>query len=493
MPIHCRELESKEIKMKILLCSSEVVPFAKTGGLADVAGSLPKALAALGHDVRVVLPKYGSIDEKKFALKKVCNNVAVSLGAGKENAVIWQSDAMTRVKTYLIENNRLFSSGPLYGQANDPERFIFYQRATLEMLSALDWIPEVIHCNDWQTGLLPLYLQMQKRDNGPLAKTASIYTVHNLAYQGCFGKEVLALAGLPEALFTPIALEFYGNANLMKAGLLYTDIISTVSPTYAKEIQTAEYGERLEGVLAARKERLRGILNGLDYEVWNPGEDKFIKSTYNAADPKGKASCKRALQTRLKLAKSNAPMLALVTRLAAQKGLDILEEIFPELLSLGVQLVILGLGDKHYQDLLVNAAQEHPQQVSINLEFNEELAHQIYAGADMFLMPSRYEPCGLGQLIALRYGTVPVVRATGGLADTVFEAADGAEVQNGFRFEDYRAVGLLATLARALLAYRDKPTWKGLVTRGMECDFSWSASARKYEAVYQEAVKLHHT
>lgn len=476
--------------MKILLCSSEVVPFAKTGGLADVAGSLPIALTARGHDVRVAMPKYGSIDEQRFGARQVIEKLKVPLAGKKEQGAVWQSSALPGVVTYLIDNARLFGQGPLYGQPNDPERFVFYQRAILEMLPALDWQPEVIHCNDWQTGLLPFYLQERRAKTDFLAKAASVYTIHNLAYQGNFAREVLQLAELSDDLFVPEKLEFYGDFNFMKAGLLYTDIITTVSPTYAQEIQTAEYGERLEGVLARRAARLRGILNGLDYDIWNPGADSHLAAPYKAEDLKGKAACKQALQARLKLAQAEAPIISLVSRLAAQKGFDLLEEILPQLLKMGVQLVVLGLGEQRYVDLFRNAAQTYPDQVSTNLEFNEELAHQIYAGSDMFLMPSRYEPCGLGQLISLRYGTVPLVRATGGLADTVQDFDPQTGQGNGFSFREYSPAALLAAISRALLSYRDKKVWPQLMKRGLKADFSWQASAAKYEQVYQEAQKL---
>lgn len=479
--------------MKILFCSSEIVPFAKTGGLADVAGALPKTLAAMGHDVRLAMPKYGSIDEKRFCANKVLEQLKVPLADRKEKASVWSSQALPAVTAYFIDNPRLFPKGPLYGHDNDAERFTFYQRAVLEMLPALDWIPDLIHCNDWQSGLIPLYLHLGRKKGGALAKTASVFTVHNLGYQGKFPPETLKLTGLSGEFFTPETLEFYGSFNFMKAGLLYADIISTVSPTYAREIQTPEYGEKMEGVLTARSQRLRGILNGLDYEVWDPSADAFLASRYSADDPQGKAACKKALQARLKLAQKDLPLLALVSRLAAQKGFDLLEELLPHLLKMGVQLVVLGLGEKPYEELFQKAAKEHPDSVSTNLEFNEELAHQIYAGSDAFLMPSHYEPCGLGQMISLRYGTIPVVRATGGLADTVEDYEPSAGRGNGFRFQEYSPVALLGAIVRALLAFADKKAWKQLQEQAMRGDFSWQASAKRYEEIYREACGLRGT
>ncbi len=488
--------------MKILLCASETVPFAKTGGLADVAGSLPKALAALGHDVRIVMPKYASVDEKRFRAKQVIERLKVPFSDRREKASVWSSRAISGVTTYFIDNPRLFRHGPLYGHNNDAERFIFYQRAALEMLPSLDWIPEVIHCNDWQSGLIPLYLSRDGNNNstpvhrGETAeewkkRIATIYTVHNLGYQGNFPPDALQTAGLPISLFGPEGLEFYGAFSFMKAGLLYADLVTTVSPTYAQEIQTEEYGEKMEGVLRLRSRRLRGILNGLDYGVWDPSGDPHLASNYTADNPAEKAACKKALQSRLGLATKDVPVIGLISRLAAQKGFDLLEELLPHLLKLEVQIVVLGLGEKPYEKLFKRAAKAYPEAVSVSLEFNEELAHQIYAGSDVFLMPSRYEPCGLGQLISLRYGTVPVVRATGGLADTVEDFDPATGKGNGFRFQEYSSVALLAAISRALLTYRNKRVWKQLVKRGMKGDFSWQASAKRYEDIYQEAVELH--
>jgi len=476
--------------VKILLCASEIVPFAKTGGLADVAGALPKVLAAQKHDIRIVLPKYASVDEKRFKAKKVVEKLKVPIGDKMEEATIWLSEEIAGVSAYFVEHAGYFGQGPLYGQWNDAARFIFYQRAILAMLPALNWQPEVIHCNDWQSGLIPLYVHMARDKSGPLGKTATVYTVHNLGYQGNFPKEDLKLAGLPDSYFTPEKLEFYGNVNLMKSGLLYADIITTVSPTYAKEIQSAEYGYRLEGVIAMRSKRLRGILNGIDYDVWNPAADRHIAKSYSATSPSGKAACKKALQARLKLAQGKMPIIALVSRLAAQKGFDLLEQLLPYLLKMNVQLVVLGLGEKPYEDLFKKAAKDYPDRVSISLEFNEELAHQIYAGADMFLMPSRYEPCGLGQLISLRYGTVPIVRATGGLADTVEDFNSIKGKGNGFSFAEYSSVALMGTLARALLTYEDRAAWKQLMEKGLKEDHSWQSSAKEYVKAYKEAISL---
>jgi starch synthase len=476
--------------MKILFCAAEVVPFAKTGGLADVAGALPKSLAALGHDVRIVLPKYGSIDEKRFQLQRIIDRLVIPVAGKEVSFAVWESKAIAGVTTYFIDNCAYFGEGSLYGQANDDERFILYQYGILAMLAALKWQPEVMHCNDWQTGLLPLKVALARENQQPLGKVATIYTVHNLAYQGHFSAETLKKAGLPESLFVPDKLEFYGGFNFMKAGMLYADLITTVSPTYAKEIQTQAYGERLEGLLAWRSKRLRGILNGIDYEIWDPANDKLIASPYGATTPAGKAACKKDLQKKLKLAQAEVPIIGAVSRLAAQKGFDLLGEILPELLALGAQLVVLGVGEKPYEDLLSQAAKQYPKQVSLTLKFDEALAHQIYAGSDMFLMPSRYEPCGLGQLISLRYGTIPVVRTTGGLADTVVDFDSAADAGTGFQFSRYSPVALLGAVSRSLLAYQDKAAWKGLVTRALKQDFSWQSSAGKYEALYREAVKL---
>ena len=478
--------------LRILLCASEVVPFAKTGGLADVAGALPKALAALGHEVRVALPKYGSIDAEEIETEKAGARFAVPMGAQEVEVGIEVSRAIPGVTTYLVDSPEHFARDGLYGEPDDTERFALFSRAVLEMVRRGDWQPEVIHCNDWQTGLMPVYLRQVYRDDAVLKAIASLYTIHNLAYQGSFGPEELERIGLGRGLFTVDGLEFYGRANPMKGGLLYADVINTVSETYSREIQTTEYGEGLEGVLARRRGDLFGVLNGIDYEEWNPGTDALIEANYEAGRLGGKADCKTALQRRLGLAeRAEAPVFGLVSRLAGQKGLDILAEVMPYVLEFDVQFALLGTGEQQYHDLLSELAAKEPNKVGLVLGFDNALAHQIYAGSDCFLMPSRYEPCGLGQMISLRYGTIPVVRETGGLADTIrdFDVKKGEG--NGFVFREHAAIGLFGAMARAVMTMRVEGAWRKLAANAMACDFSWGRSAAAYAKLYQLAIERH--
>lgn len=478
-------------KLKILFAAAEVVPFAKTGGLADVAGALPKVLAEMGHDVRIVMPRYGTIDEKKFSLRPVTEAFSIPHGHEKIDISIEQSDAIEGVPTYFIRNDYLYDRNSLYGQSDDDHRFVAYSRGMLEMLPHLDWMPDIIHCNDWHTGLVPVYLKTLYASHPELRGIGTLYTIHNLAYQGSFPKEVMELAGLPWELFTWDKLDFWGQFNLMKAALVYADSLSTVSPTYAKEIQTPEYGEGLEGVLTYRKHDLYGILNGIDYSVWNPRIDKLIPATFSPDNLPGKAECKRALQQEMGLpVDSQVPVFGLISRLSSQKGLDLLDKVLPMLLEdQQLQVIILGTGDQYFQEMLTNFATKHGDKLAVALKFDNTLAHHIYAGSDAFLMPSRYEPCGLGQLISLAYGTIPVVRATGGLADTVHEYNQEKREGNGFVFTSYTPKALRMAIGRALHCFNDPPAWHQVVLNAFSCDFSWQVSAQKYVDVFSKTVK----
>jgi starch synthase len=480
------------MSLRILLCASEVVPFVKTGGLADVAGALPKALVALGHEVRVALPKYASIDSKQIASKKVAAPFDVPL-AGKATSVSMEvSEAIPGVKAYLVNSPKQFARKQVYGEPDDAERFALFCRAVLEFLRRDDWRPQVIHVNDWQTGLLPVYLKTKYRSDRTLAPIATLYTVHNLGYQGVFDPEALARVGLDRSLFTMNGLEFYGQVSLMKGGLIFADLLSTVSQTYSREIQTPEYGERLEGVLAKRQGDLFGVLNGIDYEEWNPATDPLLAANYDRDNLEPKATNKVALQGRLGLPeRPDVPVFGLVSRLAGQKGLDILAEVMPHLLQLDVQFALLGTGEQQYHALLANLAKRFPTKLGLVLGFDNGLAHQIYAGADFFLMPSHYEPCGLGQMISLRYGTIPIVRHTGGLADTITDFNPTAGEGNGFSFREHTAVGLFGAIARALLTMKAQPARQRLIQNAMACDFSWGRSAQAYVRLYQRALERH--
>jgi len=475
--------------LRVLFCASEAVPFAKTGGLADVAGALPPALADLGHDVRLALPKYSAIEAAKIASRPVGKPFDVRLGDESFPVSIEVSDALPGVSTYLVDCPAYFDREGLYGQPDDAQRFALFCRAALQFIEQDDWKPQVIHGNDWQTALIPVYLRTSYAQHPHLSRIGALHTIHNLAYQGLFDPPVLQAVGLDPSLFTIDALEFYGKANFLKGGLIFADLLNTVSKKYAEEIQTREYGERLEGVLTKRRDDLHGILNGLDYETWNPKTDAFLEANYDAGDLKPKAANKAALQRRLGLLeRPHVPLFGLVSRLAGQKGLDILGEVLPHLLRLDVQFALLGTGEQYYQDLLSRLAADHPDKMGVALTFDNALAHQIYAGSDMFLMPSRYEPCGLGQMISLRYGTIPVVRSTGGLADTITDFNAETGEGNGFSFQEHTAVALMAAIARAILTFKTPPTWSRLVRNALAADFSWDRSARQYADLYQRVA-----
>jgi starch synthase len=479
--------------MKILFAASEVAPFAKTGGLADVAGSLPIALASLGHDVRVVMPRYRQVDPNTYNLKSV-TTFPVPLGAWNERCDVFQGDANNGIIVYFIGKDIFFDRPELYGTAkadyaDNAERFIFFSRSVLELCSTLNFAPDIIHCNDWQTGLVPLYLEKLYRKAAELKRTKTVFTVHNLGYQGLFPHEDMRLTGLGWDVFTPEGIEFWGKINFLKAGLVYSDIITTVSKTYSREIQTRESGCGLEGVLAKRANDLYGIVNGIDYRSYDPARDRAIAKNYVPSKLSAKLVCKKRLQKMTGLPDINAPLFGMVTRLADQKGLDILVQALPTITSFGVQIVILGTGDDKYHVSLTDAARRYPQQMRILLQYNDRIARNIYAGSDLFLMPSRYEPCGLSQMIALRYGTVPLVRKTGGLTDTVTEYREKTGLGTGFLFEEYSSNALIHGVRRAMKVYRDQKKWRCLMQNGMKQDFSWEHSAQEYVKLYRKAVQ----
>jgi len=475
-------------KLKILFAAAEVVPFAKTGGLADVAGALPKVLAARGHDVRIVMPRYGSIDGEKYGLRPITEAFPIPHGREEIDISIEQSDAIDGAPTYFIRNDYLYNREGLYGQPDDDHRFIAYCRGMLEMLPRIGWTPDIIHCNDWHTGLAPVYVKTIYAANPAIRDVGTLFTIHNQAYQGAFPAETMNLAGLPWGLFTWDKLEFWGRLNFMKAALIYADSISTVSETYAKEIQTPEFGEGLEGVLAYRQEDLYGILNGIDYSIWNPRDDALLPAHFSPEDLAGKGECKRELQQAMGLPEeAKTPLFGLISRLSSQKGLDLLDKVLPGLLAeRDMQVAILGTGDQYFHDMLAKLAAQYPKKLALALKFDNTLAHRIYAGSDAFLMPSRYEPCGLGQMISLAYGAVPLVRATGGLADTVREYDARTGTGNGFVFTSYTPKALRMAFSRALRAYADPAHWDRIMQNAFQCDYSWEASAKKYLEVYRK-------
>ncbi|MCX5706892.1 MAG: glycogen synthase GlgA [Candidatus Omnitrophica bacterium] len=459
--------------MKIVVCASEVVPFAKTGGLADVAGALPLALEKEGQEVIIVMPRYKAIDPVKFGLKRLKDDISYSV-TGKN------------IKVYFIEKDEYFNRDGLYGDKNGDhkdnlDRFAYYCRRTLSLLKEINFKPDIIHVHDWQAALIPVYLKAICANDPFYKNTHTILTIHNIGYQGLFLKEEFPKLGLDWSLFNIEGLEFYDKINILKGGMEFSDIINTVSPTYAKEIQTKEFGFGLEGVLNRRRDSVFGILNGLDYNIWNPETDKFIAKNFSAQEPEGKFKDKEELQSLCKLpVKKDIPLLGIVSRLAEQKGFDILAEGIDEICKMGVQLVILGTGDLKYHLIMEDMVKKYPKVISLQLKFDDPLAHKIYAGSDIFLMPSRYEPCGLGQLISLRYGTIPLVFKTGGLADTVNST-------NGFIFDLYSKNELIKRIKKAVAVFKSKGKWPVLVAKAMRCNFSWEASANKYLDLYAKA------
>jgi len=479
--------------LRILLISSEVEPFAKTGGLADVAGALPQALATLGHDVRVLMPKYRGV-ERHGTLRTAVPRVRVPVGDRTTEGALLEGRLGHAVPVYFLAHDHYYDRPALYGTGqgdylDNCERFIFFCRGALEALRALGWTPHVIHANDWQSGLVPVYLETLYKDDPALGEVGTLFTIHNLAYQGVFWHFDMPLTGLGWDLFTPAGLEFYGKLNFLKGGLVFADVLNTVSKAYAQEIQTAEFGCGLEGVLQYRRADLHGVVNGIDVAAWDPATDRDLTKPYSAEDLAGKAACKQALAQELGIEADGAPIIGIVSRLAAQKGLDLVLEALPELVDAGFELALLGAGEPGLETAFGEAARASRGRIAIRTGFDNALARRIYAGADMFLMPSRYEPCGLGQMIGMRYGTIPIVRRTGGLADTVVEARPARRTGTGFGFAEPTARALLEAATRALAAYREPALWRQLQRNAMAQDFSWPASAREYVALYRKAAK----
>ncbi len=476
--------------MRVLFVSSEVAPWSKTGGLGDVSGALPAALAARGHEVVVVTPLYGGVDPAAHRLERL----GVTVHARGESAVLLGA-ALGGAKVFLLEHERFFGSrrSP-YGDGgsdypDNAQRFAFLSRAALDVPRALSFEPDIVHLHDWPAALGAWILRHELADRPWARRARAVFTIHNLAYQGVFPKEVIPALGLPWDVFRYEAMEFYDQLNFMKAGLVFSDAVTTVSPTYAREILTPEHGCALDTVLRHRARQLTGILNGIDDVAWDPSRDPHLPVHFSRKDLSGKAGCKSALQRELSLAhRREVPIVAMVGRLAEQKGLDMVAAALPRLLDLDLQLVMLGSGRPDYEALFRDAARASPDRMAVRLGFDEGLAHRIEAGADVFLMPSRFEPCGLNQLYSLRYGTLPVVRAAGGLEDSVKDY-DGVRSGTGFKFRPYHPDAMMTALRRALDVYRDAAAWRGLVERAMAEDFSWAKSAELYEGVFAALAK----
>lgn len=482
-----------EQPLRVLILAAEIVPFAKVGGLADVVGALPKALHALGHDVRLVMPRYRQVDPERFHLNTVLDALTVQVGDFQLQTSVCQGEIGDHIPVYMIDAPRFFDRENIYGYIDDGERFILFCRAALELARALDWSPDIVHCNDWHTGIVPNWMHTVYQDDPFFSDTATVYTIHNLAYQGIFGYRILEVAGVAANGFLyPQIAELANVVDIMGRGILFADAVTTVSERYAQEILTPTFGEKLDHLLRSRRDRLFGILNGIDYQEINPSTDRYIHTQFDVHSLEKRAENKHDLQQFAHLpVRADAPLLAMISRLTDQKGFDLLSQVIQPLITQGVQFVVLGIGDQHYHELFQNLAARYPEQVAIFLTFNAELAQRIYAGSDMFLMPSRFEPCGLSQLIAMRYGCVPIVRNVGGLADTVQEYEPHTNTGNGFAFSNYDPWELFAAIVRALTVFRFKDAWRILQIRGMEADHSWHASAVRYVEVYRNALAFH--
>lgn len=486
-------------RLRILYLSSEIAPFAKTGGLADVASALPKALHEMGHEIRLMMPKYGCINERKYTLREVIRLKNVPVKSGDGQVITGVKSAFlpdTKVQIYFLDYKPAFGRHQLYVDPktktdfiDNAERFAIFSRGVLETLKILHWEPNVIHCNDWQTSLIPILLKTEYANDPFFKKMTTLLTIHNLAYQGVFNSDVLAQIALSDQLLTEGSdFEFYGKVNFLKAGILNADMLTTVSDKYAQEVQSdPEFGCGLEGVLSGRKDSFVGILNGVDYDLWNPETDELIPQNYSITNLDKKIENKKALLKKNNLEfKERTPVIGMISRLADQKGFDLIADALDDLMKLNIQMVILGTGDARYHEMFETLRVKFPQKLAVNLKYDNELAHLIEAGSDMFLMPSRYEPCGLNQMYSLKYGTVPIVRTTGGLADTIEEFDLENDRGNGFVFKEYSSQEMLKAIKRAVDLYVDQDVWQDLRKKGMRQNFSWQTSAEKYIKLYSK-------
>ncbi len=479
--------------MKVLFAASEAAPYASTGGLADVAGALPEALQREGMEVIRVMPCYRQVLEFKRPIKDTGLRLAVPVGLDRITAEVWV-DSAANPPTYFIRRDEFFDRTHLYGPAthdyeDNAARFVFFQKAVVALLDRMPWPADLVHANDWQTALIPTFLKYGIDGRGRAGREKTVFTIHNLAFQGLFAAPLFPLTNLPLDCFSIRLLEYYGQMNWMKAGIIAADRVTTVSPHYAEEIKTESLGCGLHGVLRDKGPRLTGIVNGVCYADWNPATDHYLRETYDHDRLEGKLACKRSLLAQMKMpVKTHRPLLGLVSRLAEQKGLDILAEAMEKIMDLDAALVILGTGQDQYHQLCQQWAARWPGRVGVRLLFDTALAHRIEAGADIFLMPSRFEPCGMNQLYSLRYGTLPVVHATGGLVDTITDVDADPDHGNGFSFAQYSAAALVQTTRRAVDFFAAQPrAWKALMRRVMREDHSWAQSAREYAALYRQS------
>lgn len=478
--------------LRVLIVASEAVPYLKTGGMADVIGALPRALRRLGHDVRVILPRYKNVDPERWRLSTVMARLAVPLHQGNEYVNVLETEQRSGVRVAFIDAPHYFQRDKVYSYHDDGERFVLFCRAALEYVRAIGWAPDIIHCHDWHTAIIPNWTKTLYQDDPLFARTATVFTIHNLAYHGIFGYRILEVAGVAEEGFVyPELPELADVVDMMGRGILFADVVSTVSPRYAREILTPPFGERLDPLLRKRKDRLYGILNGVDTEEFDPAIDHHLAMSYDAFSLEQRGQNKRALQERVKLpTDARAPLVGMISRLTEQKGLDLFDRVAVPLIEQGVQLVLLGTGEQRYHEMFQRLAAYYPNQVSVHLTFNDEMSRAIYAGSDMLLMPSRFEPCGLTQMIAMRYGSIPIVHRTGGLADTVQEFDPTSHTGNGFSFSRFEPFDFFAAMVRAMEVYKSQDIWQDLMQHAMLADYSWDASAERYVALYRRAQEL---
>ncbi len=480
--------EAPQKPLRILFAASECTPFVKTGGLADVVGSLPRELVRMGVDIRVILPEYSAIPEEYRQKWELVREFTVDMGWRKQYCGIHQL-SMEGVTFYFLDNKQYFGRDYIYGSFNseEAERFAFFSKAVLEAMRHLEFYPDILHAHDWQAAMSIALLRLQYGLLPNYRDIRTMLTIHNLRFQGVFPWEHVAdMLSLSWDCFTNDKLEYYGCVNFLKAGIVYADAVTTVSPTYSREIRSAYYGERLDGLLRARENALYGILNGINTDEWNPETDAWIARNYSADDLSGKAECKEALQREFNLdVQADTPLIAMVTRMTEQKGFDLVERVINEIVESGVQLAVLGRGDSRYEGLLSWAAWRYPGRVGVRYEQSEPMAHRVYAGADLYLMPSKFEPCGLSQIIAMRYGAIPIVRETGGLKDTVIPYNKFEDSGNGFTFANYNAHEMLDAIYRAIGLHHYRDAWERMILRDMREDFRWTRSALSYMELYR--------
>lgn len=481
--------------MNILFASSEVFPFAKTGGLADVAGALPLALKELGHDVRVIMPRYKTVDKHSQALKDLNKTISVPIGMETKNGKLFEGKLFESVPIYFLDQPQYFQRDFLYGQPNqeypdNASRYIYFCRGVLETCKEIGFQPDIIHCNDWQTGLIPVYLKITYKNDGFFSRTGTVFTIHNLAYQGNFQPSDISLAHLPWDVYNMEGVEFYDKFSFLKSGLMYSDILTTVSKSYKDEICTPEHGFGMDGILRSRENNLFGILNGVDYTKWNPETNPWIKKNYGLENLEDKQECRKDLINELGLKVSaSTPIICFVSRLSYQKGFELLKEGMQQIMKQGFAFVGIGAGQIEYQDYFQNLPKQFPGRCATFVGYKESLAHKTLAGSDMLLLPSQFEPCGLTQLYALKYGSVPIVRSVGGLKDTIQNFSSFSKKGTGFKFHGFATTHMDRSIKRARDVFMEQPVWKQLIVNGMKKDYGWNRSAREYQKLYNDILE----